>query len=101
MDSQYILLSELLSDQAAFITSPKTSLANYWGALPPCPPPVSTGLVAICRNKELYNSDIVNNNFRNLDPNGNICQTGWSQSFSTPFPLIINIALFRKATQRL
>ena len=42
MDSQYKLLSELLSDQAAFITSPKTSLANYWGALPPCPP-VSTG----------------------------------------------------------
>ena len=31
MDSQYKLLSELLSDQAAFITSPKTSLANYWG----------------------------------------------------------------------
>ena len=44
MDSQYKLLSELLSDQAAFITSPKTSLANYWGALPPAPPPVSTGL---------------------------------------------------------
>ena len=45
MDSQYKLLSELLSDQAAFMTSPKTSLANYWGggALPPCPP-VSTGL---------------------------------------------------------
>ena len=43
MDSQYKLLSELLLDQAAFITSPKTSLANYWGALPPCPP-VSTGL---------------------------------------------------------
>ena len=43
MDSQSKLLSELLSDQAAFITSPKTSLANYWGALPPCPP-VSTGL---------------------------------------------------------
>ena len=42
MDSQYKLLSELLSDQAAFITSPKTSFANYWGALPPCPPPVST-----------------------------------------------------------
>ena len=39
MDSQY----KLLSDQAAFIKSPKTSLANYWGALPPCPP-VSTGL---------------------------------------------------------
>ena len=51
MDSQYKLLSELLSDQAAFITSPKTSLANYWGALPPCPlspcPPVSTDLVAM------------------------------------------------------
>ena len=43
MDSQYKLLSELLSDQAAFITSPKTSLANYWGALPPLPP-VSMGL---------------------------------------------------------
>ena len=41
MDSQYKLLSELLSDQAAFITSPKTSLANYWGgALPPLPPSV-------------------------------------------------------------
>ena len=40
MDSQYKLLSELLSDQAAFITSQKTSLANYWGALPPCPPSV-------------------------------------------------------------
>ena len=40
MDSQYKLLSELLSDQAAFITSPKTSLANYWGALPPRPPSV-------------------------------------------------------------
>ena len=37
MDSQYNLLSELLSDQAAFITSPKTSLAIYWGALPPAP----------------------------------------------------------------
>ena len=38
MDSQYKLLSELLSDQAAFIASPETSLANYWGgALPPCP----------------------------------------------------------------
>ena len=37
MDSQYKLLSELLSDQAVFITSPKTSLANYWGALPPAP----------------------------------------------------------------
>ena len=37
MDSQYKLLSELLSDQAAFITSPKTSFANYWGGgvLPP------------------------------------------------------------------
>ena len=35
MDNQYKLLSELLSDQAAFITYPKTSLANYWGALPP------------------------------------------------------------------
>ena len=46
MDSQYKLLSELLSDQAAFITSPKTSLANYWGVLPPCPP-LSTGLIII------------------------------------------------------
>ena len=44
MDSQYIVLSELLSDQVAFITSPKTSLENYWGGIaPPCPP-VSTGL---------------------------------------------------------
>ena len=42
MDSRYKLLSELLSDQAAFITSPKTSFANYWGHCP-CPP-VSTGL---------------------------------------------------------
>ena len=43
MGSQYKLLSELLSDQAAFITSPKISLANYWGEhYPPCPP-VSTG----------------------------------------------------------
>ena len=40
MDSQYKLLSELPSDQAAFITSPKTSLANYWRALPPLPPSV-------------------------------------------------------------
>ena len=39
MDSQYKLLSELLSDQAAFITSPKTSLANYWGGgIAPLPP---------------------------------------------------------------
>ena len=46
MDSQYKLLSELLSDQAAFITSPKTSLANYWGGhCPLAPPPVSTGLL--------------------------------------------------------
>ena len=52
MDSQYIVLSELLSDQAAFITSPKTSLANYWGALPPLPP-VSTGL-SNC-NRILFN----------------------------------------------
>ena len=41
MDSQYKLLSELLSDQAAFITSPNTSLANYWGGIaPPLPPSV-------------------------------------------------------------
>ena len=46
MDSQCKLLSEWLSDQAAFLTSPKTSLANYWGALPPCPP-VSTGLDSV------------------------------------------------------
>ena len=44
MDSQYKLLSELLSDQAAFITSPKTSLANNWGHCPPAPP-LSTGLL--------------------------------------------------------
>ena len=40
MDSQYKLLSELLSDQAAFITSLKTSLANYWGGIAPLPPSV-------------------------------------------------------------
>ena len=40
MDSQYKLLSELLPDQAAFITSPKTSLANYWGGHCPLPPSV-------------------------------------------------------------
>ena len=40
MGSQYIVLSELLSDQAAFITSPKTSLANYWGGNAPLPPSV-------------------------------------------------------------
>ena len=47
MDSQYKLLSDLLSDQAAFITSPKTSLANYWGGhcpYPLPPAPVSTDL---------------------------------------------------------
>ena len=38
MDSQYKVQSELLSDQAVFITSPKTSLANYWGGIaPPAP----------------------------------------------------------------
>ena len=47
MDSQYKLLSELLSNQAAFITSPKTSLAKHWGALPPAPlPPSVYGPVA-------------------------------------------------------
>ena len=40
MDSQYIVLSELLADQAAFITSPKTSLANYWEGIAPLPPSV-------------------------------------------------------------
>ena len=35
MDSQYKLLPELLSDQAAFITSPTTSLATYWGGIAP------------------------------------------------------------------
>ena len=35
MDSQYKLLSELVSDQPAFIPSPKTSLANYWGGIAP------------------------------------------------------------------
>ena len=49
MDSEYKLLSELLSDQAAFITSPKTSLANYWGGIAPLAPPVSTGLCIITR----------------------------------------------------
>ena len=38
MDSQSKFLSELLSDQLAFITSPKTSLANYWGGIAPLPP---------------------------------------------------------------
>ena len=39
MDSQYKLLSELLSDQAAFITSPKKQVWQIiGGALPPCPP---------------------------------------------------------------
>ena len=41
MDSQYKLLLELLSDQAAFITSPKTSLENSWGGgIAPLPPSV-------------------------------------------------------------
>ena len=54
VDSQYKLLSELLSDQAAFITSPKTSLANYLEALPPCPP-VSTGLLcSFLQNRETH-----------------------------------------------
>ena len=52
MDSQYKLLSELLSDQAAFITSPKTSLANYWGALPPLPP--SAYGPEACRSTERF-----------------------------------------------
>ena len=52
MDSQYKLLSELLSDQAAFITSPKTSLANYWGGIAPLPP-VSTGLYGTLSHETL------------------------------------------------
>ena len=40
MDSESKLLSELLSDQPGFITSPKTSLANYWGGIAPLPPSV-------------------------------------------------------------
>ena len=47
MDSQYKLLSELLSDQAAFITFPKTSLANNWGALLPLPPQCLRACVCI------------------------------------------------------
>ena len=47
MDSQYKLLSELLSDQAAFITSSKTSLANYWGDIAPLPPPSVYGPVIL------------------------------------------------------
>ena len=66
MDIQYKLLSELLSDQAAFITSPKTSLANYWGHCPPAPcPPVSTGLISL-HGKSL--EDIVPNIFWSFSP---------------------------------
>ena len=57
MDSQYKLLSELLSDQAAFITSPKTSLANYWGVLPPCPPSVygpEFPILCVRENSEMW-----------------------------------------------
>ena len=59
MDSQYKLLSELLSDQAVFITSPKTSLANYWGGIAPLPP-VSTGLAkpACFSAKDEWNSSM-------------------------------------------
>ena len=53
MDSQYKLLSELLSDQAAFITSPKTSLANYWGG-GHCPPAAS--VYGPVRSKEVINA---------------------------------------------
>ena len=49
MDSQYKLLSELLSDQAAFITSPKTSLANYWVGIAPLPPSVYGPANTSCR----------------------------------------------------
>ena len=37
MDSQYIVLSELLSDQAAFITSPKQVWRIIGGHCPPAP----------------------------------------------------------------
>ena len=61
MDSQYKLLPELLSDQAAFIASPKTSLANYWGALPPLPPSVyGPGFLVIQnRNIAVKNAPII------------------------------------------
>ena len=56
MDSQYKLLSELLSDQPASITSPKTSLANYWGGgIAPCPP-VSTGLQKVLMGMRCYHT---------------------------------------------
>ena len=48
MDNQYKLLSELLSDQAAFITYQKQVWQIIGGHCPPAPPaplpPVSTGL---------------------------------------------------------
>ena len=53
----------MLSDQAAFITSPKTSLAIYLrGALPALPPPSVYGPERIAKNKvidipQLFSSD--------------------------------------------
>ena len=58
-------MSELLSDQAAFITSPKTSLANYWGGhCPPCPP-VSTGLIVI-QDLSLDNPDKITTSLKQI-----------------------------------
>ena len=56
MDSQYKLLSELLSDQAAFITSPKTSLVNYWGGggIAPLPPSVYGPAISEVRMKWIW-----------------------------------------------
>ena len=59
MDSQYKVLSELLSDQDVFITSPKTSLANYWGALPPLPPSVYGPALVALSMKYNFHSHVI------------------------------------------
>ena len=58
MNSQYKLLSKLLSDQAAFITSPKTSLANYWGGI--APPSVYGPALYELHYKLFQTEDIIN-----------------------------------------